>query len=79
MRILRVQIRRRREREQLLAVAAREVCDRSNHALLPEQAIRERRDVAHVDAPHTTPPPGAMAASASGTTPSPSASTTPAI
>ena len=38
------------EREELLAVAARQVRDRAEHALVPEQLVRERRDVGHVDA-----------------------------
>src|SRR5919204_569537 len=40
----------RGEREELLAVAPRQVRDRANDALAPEQLVRERRDVAHVDA-----------------------------
>src|SRR5439155_13857575 len=40
----------RREREELLAVAAGEVRDGADRALLPEELVRERRDVAHVDA-----------------------------
>ena len=40
----------RREREELLAVAAREVRDRAQHALAPEELVGKRGDVAHVDA-----------------------------
>src|SRR5205085_492588 len=40
----------RREREELLAVAARQVRDRPHDPLLPKQLVGERRDVAHVDA-----------------------------
>ncbi len=39
----------RRERQEPDAVGAREVRDRAQHALLPQQLIGERRDVAHRD------------------------------
>src|SRR4029078_7288573 len=39
----------RREREELLPVAARQVRDRADDALLPQELVREARDVAHVD------------------------------
>src|SRR5207249_2656459 len=38
------------ERQELLAVAAREVRDRAHDTLLPEKLVWKRRDVAHVDA-----------------------------
>ena len=41
---------RRGEREELLAVAAREVRDRAERPLAPQEVVRERRDVRHVDA-----------------------------
>src|SRR5947208_12744248 len=40
----------RREREKLLAVTTRQVGDRAQHTLLPEQVVRESRDVRHVNA-----------------------------
>src|SRR5439155_1075079 len=40
----------RRKREELLAVAARQIRHGPHDALPPEQLVRERRDVAHVDA-----------------------------
>src|SRR5262249_24703282 len=40
----------RGEREQLLAVLSRQICDRPENALAPEDRVRKRRDVAHVDA-----------------------------
>src|SRR5207247_3062484 len=38
-----------RELEELLAVAARQVGDRPQDALTPQELVGERRDVAHVD------------------------------
>src|SRR5438309_2075635 len=40
----------RRERQELLAVAAGEVRNRTDAALLPQQLVREGGDVAHVNA-----------------------------
>src|SRR3954467_12218163 len=39
----------RGEREELVSVLPRQVRDRSENALAPEQVVRERRNVAHVD------------------------------
>lgn len=39
----------RNQREQLLAISSRQVRDRTNGALLPEQPIRKRRNVRHVN------------------------------
>src|SRR6266853_6680219 len=41
----------RRQRKEFLAVATRQIGYRANAALLPEEFVRERRDVAHVNAP----------------------------
>ena len=38
------------ERQELLGVAAGQVGDRADHALAPQDAVGEARDVAHVDA-----------------------------
>src|SRR5258707_664404 len=41
----------RRQRKEFLTVATRQIGYRANAALLPEKFVRERRDVAHVNAP----------------------------
>ena len=37
------------QREKVSCVLARQVRDRSNDALLPQQSIRKRRDITHMD------------------------------
>src|SRR5262249_40389491 len=40
----------RRESEEFLAVAARQIGDRADHAFFPQEMIGKSRDVAHMDA-----------------------------
>src|SRR5438067_13297694 len=56
-----------RELQELLAVPPGEVCHRADLPFLPQEVIRKRRDVAHVDAGTHHHPPGSSALSAAGT------------
>src|SRR5882762_4891618 len=56
-----------REGEEFLGVAPREIRYAAYHPLFPEQPVRKRRDVAHVDPPQTTTPAFRTARSACGT------------